>query len=145
MKRVLNLLLALPLLAFFTACNDDKDVPQVSLSIEYTGATSEDGVLYVVQGEPLTITSLVAVPDEGTQAAAVTTATYYWDGAPFERTVFSPFSVTIDTEGIPVGPHTLGVYADVAQVDKSLGFAVANFPVVIVEKPEEQPGEPLPQ
>lgn len=132
----------LPLLGGMSACSDDdNDAPEVTLSLNYSGATEEDGVLYVVSGDPLVINSLTAIPAEGTKAATISSATYYWDGAPLYNTVVSPFQVTILTRGLKTGRHTLGIYANVLQVGKPAGFAVTDFPVVIVERPEEQPGE----
>ena len=142
MKRFLYLLLALPLLGLITSsCVDDDNVPQVNLSIDYTGATMEEEALYVVQGQTLEISALRAIPVEGTKAATISSATYYWDGRPIFRTILSPFPVSINTTDMEVGEHTLGVEANVLQVDKSIGFAVTEFPVVIVENNEEQPGE----
>ncbi len=143
MKRFLYLLLLLPLLAGVSSCSDDddNDIPQVNLSLNYSGATVEDDVFYVVSGDPFVINSLTAVPVEGTKAAVVSAATYYWDGQPFYYTPVSPFTVSIDTEMLRPGRHTLGIYANILQVGKPAGFAVADFPVMIVERPEEQPGD----
>lgn len=141
MKKFLYLLLVMPFLCALSACDDDDNIPQVNLSIDYKGATLQDGVLYVVQGEPLEITALRAIPDEGTKAATISSATYYWDGIPAERIFASPFPVTVNTTDMEVGRHTLGVYANVLQVDKSIGFAAADFPVVIVASSDELPGD----
>lgn len=57
MKKLFFYLLALPLMALaFTSCDDDdKDLPNVTLSIQYSGATEEDGTLFVEQGQTLKI------------------------------------------------------------------------------------------
>ncbi|MDE7476302.1 MAG: hypothetical protein K2M71_11800, partial [Duncaniella sp.] len=90
MKRLIYLLLVLPLLGLVSSCDDDKDLPQVSLSIDYTGATEEDGTIYVVQGDTLNVTALRAVPAEGTKAATLGVVAYFWDGIPQGRTAISP-------------------------------------------------------
>lgn len=141
MKRLLCLLLALPLLSVMTSCDDDDNIPQVDLTVDYSGATLEDGALYVVQGETLEITGLHAIPAEGTKAATISSASYYWDGIPVWRINFSPFPVSINTADMRTGRHTLGIYANVLQVGKSIGFAVTEIPVVIVENEQQQPGE----
>lgn len=141
MKRFIYLLLMLPLLGLISSCDDDKDIPQVSLSIDYTGGTLEDGSIYVVQGDTLNITALRAVPAEGTKAATLTNVTYFWDGIPQGRTFISPFPISINTAEMEVGQHTLGVNATVLQVDKEVGFAVTQFPIVIVASEADQPGE----
>ena len=141
MKRIFYLLLVLPLLGLVSSCSDDKDLPQVNLSIDYTGATEEDGTLYVVQGETLNVTALRAIPEEGTKAATVGVAAYFWDGIPEGRTAISPFAISINTADMEVGQHYLGVNATVLQVDKEVGFAVTRFPIVIVANENEQPGD----
>lgn len=141
MKRILYLLLVLPLLGLISSCNDDKDLPQVSLSIDYTGATMQDGTLYVVQGDTLNITALKAIPDEGTKAATLGVVAYFWDGIPQGRTALSPYAISIKTNDMELGNHSLGVNATVLQVDKEVGFAIAQFPIVIVENNADNPDE----
>ena len=73
MKKFLYLLLVLPLLGVFTSCDDDdKDLPNVSLAIDYSGGTEENGVVSVVQGNTLEINALKAIPAEGTKEATLT-------------------------------------------------------------------------
>lgn len=140
MKRILYLLIAFAsLLPIFSSCNDDKDVPQVSLQIDYTGAISEDGTLYVVSGDTLSINALRAIPDEGTKPATISSVAYDWDGIPLVRTNLSPFPIKISTADIKTGDHYLGVYATVLQVDKPIGFAITRFPIVIVADKNELP------
>ena len=141
MKRLIYLLLVLPLLGLVSSCDDDKDLPQVSLSIDYTGATEEDGTIYVVQGDTLNVTALRAVPAEGTKAATLGVVAYFWDGIPQGRTAISPFAISINTADMELGQHYLGVNATVLQVDKEVGFAVTRFPIVIVANDSEQPGD----
>lgn len=141
MKRILYLLLVLPLLGLVSSCSDDKDLPQVSLSIDYTGATEADGSLYVVQGDTLNITALRAIPAEGTKTATLGVVAYFWDGIPQGRTALSPFPISINTTDMEIGKHYLGVNATVLQVDKEVGFAIAQFPVTVVASQSDMPGE----
>lgn len=128
MKKFFYLLL-LPLLAVMvTACDDDdKDLPNVSLSIDYSGATEVDGVLTVEQGEVLSIDALNVIPAEGTKKATLGQTIYYLDGIPFYTTVVVPFETGIDTSELEIGRHVLGVRTTVYQVDKEIGFALAEF------------------
>ena len=72
MKRFLYLLLALPLLGFIaTSCSDDDDLPDVTLSMDYSGATLTDGVFTVEQGDTLKINALKVIPAEGTKPATL--------------------------------------------------------------------------
>lgn len=141
MKRILYLLFVIPLLGLISSCSDDKDLPQVSLSLDYSGATEQDGTIYVVQGDTLDITALRAVPAEGTKAATITNVTYFWDGIPQGLFPVSPFPISIKTADMELGKHYLGVNATILQVDKEIGFAVTQFPIMIVASDAEQPGE----
>lgn len=142
MKKFLYLLLALPLLGIFTSCDDDdKDLPNVSLAIDYSGGTEEEeGVVSVVQGTPLEITALKAIPAEGTKEAALTNVVYFIDGVPVLRTSIMPFAMTINTDNLAVGEHYLGVQATVLQVGKSVGFAVARFKFNVLPNDTQEPG-----
>lgn len=146
MKKLLYLLI-LPLLAVMvTACDDDdKDLPNVKLSIEYSGATEQDGVLSVEQGQILNIDALIVTPAEGTKEATLGQTIYYIDGIPFYSTVVVPFATEINTTGMKIGEHVLGVRTTVYQVDKEIGFALAQFKFVVTEptgddNPEEGSG-----
>lgn len=143
MKKFLYLLLVLPLLGFFTACDDDKDVPNVTLSMDYEGATEDaDGALTVSQGTDLKIVSLKAIPAEGTKEATITGVIYFWDGLPVLRTPIAPFALTIPTADLEEGEHVLGIQANVLQVDKSAGFAITTVKVIITPaEPGQDPDE----
>ena len=72
MKKFLSLFLALPMLAFVASCDDDDSkVPDVSVSIEYSGGTLTDGVLTVVEGDTLKIEGLKVTPAPGTGEAVL--------------------------------------------------------------------------
>lgn len=137
MKKLLYLLM-LPLIAVMvTSCdNDDKDLPNVTLSIEYSGATEQDGVLSVEQGQILYIDALKVTPAEGTKQATLGQTIYYVDGLPFYSTVLVPFATEINTTGMKIGEHTLGVRTTVYQVDKEIGFALAQFRFNVTEPTE---------
>lgn len=134
MKKFLYLLL-LPLMALaVTSCdNDDKDLPNIKLSIEYSGATEADGDLFVEQGQTFNVDALIVTPTEGTKKATLGQTIYYLDGVPFYSTVVDPFAVEINTTGLDLGEHTLGVRTTVYQVDKEIGFALATFKFMVTQ------------
>lgn len=134
MKKFLYLLL-LPLMALaVTSCdNDDKDLPNIKLSIEYSGATEADGDLFVEQGQTFNVDALIVTPNEGTKKATLGQTIYYLDGVPFYSTVVDPFAVEINTTGLDLGEHTLGVRTTVYQVDKEIGFALATFKFMVTQ------------
>ncbi len=141
MKKFLYLLLVLPLLGVFTSCDDDdKDLPNVSLAIDYSGGTEENGVVNVVQGNTLEINALKAIPAEGTKEATLTNVVYFLDGVPVGRTDIMPFAININTTELEVGEHYLGVQATVLQVGKSVGFAVARFKFNVLPNDTQEPG-----
>lgn len=136
MKRFLYLLLALPLLGFFaSSCgDDDKDLPDVTLSMDYSGATYADGVFTVEQGDTLKIEALNVIPAKGTKAATLGPVSYYIDGFYQFTSPFEPFSCFIPTGNLKVGKYLLQASANIFQVDKSIAFGVFSYPINIVEK-----------
>lgn len=141
MRKFLYLLLALPLLGFFTSCDDnEKNLPDVSLSIDYSGATEEDGVVSVIQGNTLEIEALKVIPAEGTKDAMLTNVVYTIDNIAFAVAPQAPFAVNINTAELPVGEHYLGVRATVFQDGKSVGFAIARFKFNVLPNDNVEPG-----
>lgn len=136
MKKFLFLLFALPMLAFVaTSCSDDdKDMPDVTLSVEYSGATLSDGVFTVEQGDTLTIEALKVTPAEGTKQAVLGPVTYFIDGFPQFTTAIEPFSCAIPTGDMQIGKYLLQARANIFQVDKTVAFGVFTYTINVVEK-----------
>lgn len=140
MKRFLYILLVLPLLALVASCSDDdKDLPKVSISVDYSGAVEEDGVLVITQGQPFKIDALKVTSLDGKKATLGNT-TYYMDGEPFYAIGVPPFGCEIDTNTLPVGEHVLSFYTQVFQVDKETGFALYGLKLKVVAA-EDTPGD----
>lgn len=142
MKKFLSLFLAVPMLAFMSACDDDDSkVPDVSVSIQYSGGSLVDDVLTVVEGDTLKIEGLKVTPAPGTGDAVLGQTTYFLDNVPFFTTIIAPFAVDIDTEGLKEGTHYLSVNTQIFQVDKSIGWGIFQYKLNIVAAPEDQPGD----
>ncbi len=144
MKKFFYLLLALPLFALISACDDDDNkIPDVSISVDYDASTAtlKDGAFYVVKGETFKINGLVVTPAPGTGKATLGNTTYFIDGFPFYTTGIAPFGVEIGTSDMEEGTYTLSVNTQILQVDKSLGWGVFQYKMVIVPAPEDQPGD----
>lgn len=141
MKNFLYLLMALPVLFGLSSCSDDDDnsLPEVNLSVSYSGATNVDGVLYVVEGDTFTIDGITVTPVEGTKAATLGATTYYWDYAPVATTIIEPFGMQLNTTGIPEGNHLLQIRSSVYQVDKSVATAYMAYKVTIVGAADDIP------
>lgn len=135
MKLFLYLLLALPLLGIFAAScsDDDKDLPNVTLSMEYSGATYADGVFTVEQGDTLSIDALKVIPAEGTKEATLGPVTYYLDNLLLGTTPVEPFAIAIPTDNLPVGKYVLQASANIFQVGKSVGFGVFAYKINVIE------------
>ncbi|MDE6859292.1 MAG: hypothetical protein K2J65_02645 [Duncaniella sp.] len=143
MKRFLYLLLALPLMGLMASCSDDeKDLPDVTFSMDYSGATLVDGVLTIPQGNDLVINALTVTPAEGTKKATLGKVTYFIDAFPIYETIVEPYSVTISTQNLEVGKHVLQIRAGIFQVDKEAAFGVFSYPLEITEPlPDDTPGD----
>lgn len=142
MKKLYYFLFMLPLLAIMAACSDDdKDLPKVDISIQYSGAVEqEDGAIAVAQGQTFTIDAITVTPAPGTKKAILGNTTYSMDGVPFYTIGVAPFGCEIGTSDLAVGDHSLSFVSQVFQEDREPGFAVYSMTVRITE-PTEDPGE----
>ena len=143
MKKFFSLLLAVPMLAMLASCDDDNsnDLPDVSVSIEYSGASMQDGILTIEQGDTLTIDALKVTPAEGTKEAALGNVVYYLDGYPFFATGIAPHGCKILTSNLSEGDHTLSVHAQILQVDRPMGYGLFRYTMKVVA-PSEDNGTP---
>ena len=140
MKKFLYLLLALPVLGLLAACDDDNDLPQATVQLTYEGAVDVDGVLYIVQGEPFSITSVYAVPAQGTGNALVGRVNYSLDYEYIGTSDVMPYGITFDTEFMPLGNHLLQLSGTLAQEDKALATFNLYYKLKRVASAEEIPG-----
>lgn len=141
MKRLFYLLFALPL--FLISCSDDDDLPQFQLQVDMKGQTeiTENGVIVVPQGTPLTIESIKAV-NPSVKDLTIGGATYYWDYVFQGSTLVAPFGITFNTDRLPLGSHLLQIYMPVFAVNYSPAEAIASYTVRIVEPLQEGAPEP---
>lgn len=131
MKKLFYLLAALPLL-FFASCHDDDDLPDVNVSIDYSGAKTVEGVAYVVQGDTLSIDSVYVTPVNPNQRAIIGSVTYYLDQRLLGYAPVQPFSVGIPTGFLPVGNHMLRLEMSVFQEDRTPAAYYIGMPFAIV-------------
>lgn len=133
------LLLALPLIGF-SACDDDDDVPDVSLSATFEGVTRVDDVLYVVSGDTIDVASINLV-DRTKKGAVIGSASYFWDYYRLGGTIVAPYGMDIDTQGVPVGNHFLQINVSIYAVDYSPCIGYLGYKVTIVDKESDIPTE----
>lgn len=150
MKKFISLfLLALPFVFGATSCSDDDDLPDVSISVSLENAKKVDGVIYVVQGDTLKITSINVKNNEAGKNAAITEAEYFWDYIPLQISIIPPYGISIptskdegDVAGTPLGNHLLQIKMPLLAEDKELATAMLVYTVKVVATPEEIPSEP---
>lgn len=131
------LLLALPLIGI-TACDDDDDLPDVSLTATIDGATRVDRTLYVVSGDTLAIESINLI-DNTKKGAVIGSASYFWDYYRLGGTIVAPYGMDIDTEGVPTGNHLLQINVSIYAVDYSPCIGYMEYPVKIVASENDIP------
>lgn len=131
------LLLALPLIGM-SSCDDDDDVPDVSLSATIDGATRVDNTLYVISGDTLDIESINLI-DNTKKGAVIGSATYFWDYYRIGGTIVSPYGMQIDTEGVQLGNHLLQIKVSIYAVDYSPCIGYMEYPVKIVASENDIP------
>ena len=146
MKKLLFLLLALPMLAvtMMSCSDDDKDVADVNIGFSYSGATDISGTLYTVQGDTLAIDSVFCTPTQGTKPAMIANVAYQLDGRPLGINPVSPFSISILTESLPTGSHVLGLTMTVLQEGKSVSTVWMPIKVAVVQNDTDVPSSANP-
>lgn len=142
MKKLLYLLLVLPFALAFTSCNNDDDLPDVNIALNFDNAVVNDGALYVVATDTLEITNIVTTPVEGTKAATLANLRFYWNYLPAPALTWSNYPIKVPMADMPLaskGANVLGFAATLLQVDKSIAYTNFNVPVVAVASAEELP------
>lgn len=137
MKKYSSILLsalAVASAAAFTSCDDDNDLPDVSMSITIDGGVFDtDGDIYVVQGDQLNVQSVNIINNIQGQAAAITYANYYWNYRLVAASTLPPFGCEALTDAdTPVGKYELEISTNVLAVDKELATAVLDYDVIVV-------------
>lgn len=142
MKKLLYLLLLLPL-GFLASCSDDDDMPSVDITVNIDNAVDANGRLYIVSGQPLTVTGITA-EGLGGKAAGISGVNYALDHVGMGYTIISPFAGSIAAAYLPVGNHLFTLAFDVLQVDKSIAYAQLSTIVTVVESETDLPDDATP-
>lgn len=143
MKKLLFLLLLLPL-GLLVSCNDDDDrMPSVDIAVQFENAVQADGGLYMVAGDSLTVKS-VTVKSLTDKPAALAGVSYFLDHEFMGYNRVAPFGGSIHPGYLPVGKHLVTLAFDVLQVDKSIAFARVASVVTVVENADSLPSGTTP-
>lgn len=137
MKKLLYLLLLMPL-PFLFSCSDDDDLAQVDMTLTLSGVSQSDNVFYTVAGENVTIENLTVKSLNG-NAATVANVIFYFNGVPLIGNPGNPFTGTFSTEGLESGTYTFSMAGQVLEVDKTITDFTYSTPIVIVESEEDLP------
>ncbi len=134
MKKLLYLLLLLPL-SFLASCSNDDELPSVDVSVTMSNAVRYDGKIYVVEGQPLSVDS-IGVKSLNGKATGITGVNYALDYVGIGYNVVSPFGAKIPAAYLPTGNHLLTLSFDVLQVDKTIAFTRVSTLVKVVPESE---------
>ncbi len=143
MKKIISMLLALPLL-LLAACHDDKggDLPNVDVTVDISGGTVINDQIYVVADTVLSVDSIGVKNLEAGKAAMISGANYYWDYQFIGQNLQSPFGLNINIpQGTKPGSHLLRITAPLLAVDKAPAYLDMHYIVTIVKTADEIPGQ----
>ena len=138
MRKLFNLILALPFLALCSCVNDD-DIPDVNIHVEYEGAQEIDGVYYVVQGEPFAITQITALPAREGKNAGILSVSYFYDEFFIGRNIEAPFGEEFDTNDMIPGPHILGLEMPIIEEGCTPATGYINMNLMVVQSEDDLP------
>lgn len=141
MKKLLYLLLLLPLALVTASCDDDDNkVPDVSINTSIEGGVLHDGVIYVVQGTPLVLE--VSLDNHTDKEGQLGVITFYWDHYLAGQAVTVPYTFEIATATQPVGTHLLQAEMPVYVVDYPICVGYFDYQVKIVASEDDLPAPP---
>lgn len=142
MKKLLYLLFILPFALAVTSCNDDDNLPNVTVTMDFSNAATVDGTLYVAQTDTLMLNSIVTKAVDSNQSAVLTNMKYYWNYIPAPSLTWSNFPLEIPIADMPLresGNNLLQMDATLLETDKSIAYANIVVPVKVVPTVEEMP------
>ena len=135
MKKFTLFLLALPLMAFFaTSCDDDDNsLPQVDINFSYANAVVSSNEVYVVQPDTFVVESINVTASRPDHVATCVGPVNYWlDGYALGSTFVAPFGISIPTDNLTLGRHTLTVNMGIAEEGSALATAVSAITFNVV-------------
>ncbi len=148
MKKLLYLLLVIPFAMMVTSCSNDKDLPNVDITMSFDNAVVKDGTVYVVQDSVFSITGLSTKSVDSNKPSAIVNVRYFWNGMPAPGLTWSDLPMNIDMAQMlqpESGNNILGLDATLLEVDKSISYCSLGIPIKAVKIEDlpdgQQPGE----
>lgn len=142
MKKLLYLLLVLPFAMIMASCNDDDDLPNVTVTMDFGNAAVQDGTLYVVQTDTLMLNNIVTKAVDSNQSAVLANVRYFWNYVPAPYLTWSPLPMEIPIAQMPLtesGNNLLQMDATLLETDKSIAYTNIVVPIKVVATDEEMP------
>ena len=148
MKKLLYLLLVIPFTMMVASCSDDKDLPNVDITMSFDNAVVKDGIVYVEQDAVFSITGLTTKSVDSNQQSAIANVRYFWNGIPAPGLTWSNFPMEINIAEMPEpasGNNILGLNATLLETDKSMSYCSLSIPIKSVKLEDmpdgQEPGE----
>ena len=139
MLKLFYLFFALPLMLL--SCSDDNNLPEFDVQVTFSEGTQvENGTITVPQGQSFTIESIVPI-NSSAKDIAFGAVTYQLDYGLNYTTVLSPYTMTFETENLPVGRHLLRIMFPVYAVDYSPAQAILDYTLVITDPVPDEGGD----
>lgn len=142
MKKLLYLLLLLPFALTMASCSDDDNLPNVTVTMDFSNAAVQDGVLFVAQTDTLYLDGITTKAIDSNQSATLVNARYYWNYIPTPTLTWSNFPLEIPVAYMPLtesGNNVLSLDATLLETDKSIAYTSINVPIKVVPTVEEFP------
>ena len=137
MKKLLYLLLLLPL-GLLVSCDNDDFAP-FDMTVNMSGVTQANDTIYTVAGENVTFESLKINPVGGKETQ-VTKVMFYVNGRPLFTNPWQLAAPTyFSTQNMNPGIYSIGISGNLLQVDQSINVFSVEFPLVIVASQEDLP------
>lgn len=142
MKKLLYLLLLLPMALAFSSCSNDDDLPNVKITMDFGNAVVKDGVIYVVEDQNLILNNIETKAIDSDKSATLANIRYFWNYVPTPYLTWSPLPLEIPIAEMPLasnGYNILGMNTTILEVDKSIAYANIEIPIQVVATADELP------
>ncbi len=119
-----------------TSCSNDKDLPNVDITMSFDNAVVKDGTVYVVQDSVFSITGLSTKSVDSNKPSAIVNVRYFWNGMPAPGLTWSDLPMNIDMAQMlqpESGNNILGLDATLLEVDKSISYCSLAIPIKAVK------------
>jgi hypothetical protein len=127
--RVLPLML--PVLMLAMACDDDDDLPNVSVGATIAGGVIVGNEMVVSQGDTIVVDSIYLInytKNEGDLGVV----SYYWDHMPVGSVSMPPYKLRIPTSNQALGFHRLQAKMPIYVVDYPICWGSISYLVNII-------------